>query len=61
MTNEELKQKIKESKLYKCQVSNAVWVSEMKIIRWLRTPITKEHAEQVNAAIEFLKAGGLSE
>ena len=33
----------------------------MTLIRWLRTPITKEHAEQVNAAIEFLKAGDLSE
>ena len=55
MTNEELKQKIKESNLY------AVGVSEMTLIRWLRTPITKEHAEQVNAAIEFLKAGDLSE
>mgnify|MGYP000029590024 FL=1 len=61
MTNEELKQKIKESNLYQWQVANAVGVSEMTLIRWLRTPITKEHAEQVNAAIEFLKAGGLSE
>jgi DNA-binding XRE family transcriptional regulator len=43
MTNEELKQKIKESNLYQWQVANAVGVSEMTLIRWFRSPITKEH------------------
>ena len=61
MTNEELKQKIKESNLYQWQVANAVGVSEMTLIRWLRSPITTEHAERVNVAIETLKAGDLSE
>ena len=61
MTNNELKQEIKENNLYQWQVAYEVGVTEMTLIRWLRTPITKERAERVNAAIERLKAGASSE
>ncbi|MBQ8301420.1 MAG: hypothetical protein IJX57_05605 [Clostridia bacterium] len=61
MTNEELKKKIKENNLYQWQVANAAGITEMTLIRWFRTPMTKERAERVNAAIGQLKAGALND
>ncbi|MGM9936135.1 MAG: hypothetical protein ACI38A_02215 [Candidatus Ornithomonoglobus sp.] len=57
MSNKELKQKMKDSGLYQWQVAVEIGISEMTLIRWFRTPMSKERIERVNAAIETLKAG----
>lgn len=59
MTGADMKQKIKESGFYQWQVALETGVTEMTLIRWLRTTLTAEQTERVNSALERVIAGGV--
>lgn len=61
MTNEELKQKIKNNGFYQWQVALEAGITEATLIRWLREPERTERIEQINSAIDRLKEAAINE
>lgn len=54
MKSHELREKIKQNKLYIWQVAMECGVSEAQFYRWLRDPISEEHEKKISMAIESL-------
>ncbi len=55
LPNQNIKNAIKNSNLYQWQVAQKMGVSEMTLIRWLRTKIDTSKKQQIFSAIEELR------
>lgn len=56
--NEEIKAKIKKSRLYQYEVAAALSISEYTLCKWLRRPLNNERKQLIEKAIEVLVKGG---
>ena len=54
LANVEIRSAMQEAGLYQWEVAFALGISEMTLMRWLRTPMTDKQKEQVLAAIAQL-------
>ena len=57
MANEEIKRRIRESRVYQYEVADALGVSDITFCKWLRKPLTPERERDVLDAIQRLKSG----
>lgn len=58
LCNEEIKAKIKKSRLYQYEVAAVLSISEYTLCKWLRRPLNEERKRLVEKAIESLVRGG---
>ena len=56
--NTEIKQKIKQSRLYQYEIAAALQVSEYTLCKWLRHPLSEDREKAIEAAIQSLVRGG---
>lgn len=56
--NEDIKRKIKQSRLFQYEVAAALSISEYTFCKWLRRPLNEERKQLVEKAIESLVRGG---
>ena len=55
MANTQIRQEIRRAGIYQYQVADALGVSEMTFIRWLRKPLSSDLEAKVRAVIETVK------
>lgn len=55
--NENIRAKIKKSRIMQYEIANCLGISEYTLCRWLRKELTPEQSERILAAIEEIKAG----
>jgi hypothetical protein len=55
LQNQDIKNAIHKANLYQWQVAQKIGVSEMTLIRWLRTQIDSSKKQQIFSAIEELR------
>lgn len=58
--NDDIKKKIKESRINQYEIAAKIGVSEYTLCRWFRNPLTDEQRALIISAIEEIKAGELS-
>lgn len=58
--NDEIKKKIKESRIMQYEIAAKIGVSEYTLCRWFRKPLTDEQRALIISAVEEIKAGELS-
>lgn len=56
LANMEIRSAMQEAGLYQWEVAFVMGISEMTLMRWLRTPMTEKQKEQVLAAIAQLSS-----
>ena len=55
MSSNEIRAKIKQAGVFQYNIADALGVSEMTLIRWLRKPLSEEKETQILSAIETVK------
>lgn len=55
MANEEIKKKIRESRIHQYEVADAIGVSEYTFCKWLRKPLSPDKEQAVLEALQKLK------
>lgn len=56
MANREIRARIERNGLRHWQVADAIGISAASLVRWLRSPLTEERLQRVQAAIDKLLA-----
>jgi len=54
MTSNEIKQILKEKRIYQWEVAKALGITEFTLTRWLRDDLPADKAEQIMQAIDTL-------
>lgn len=54
--NKDVRRKIKTSGVYQWEVAEAIGVSEVTLIRWLRTPLDEEKSSKIHDGIQKAKS-----
>lgn len=57
MANQEIREEIKKSGLFKWQIAEQIGICEMSLIRWLRVELPEEKKNRIRKAIKELKRG----
>lgn len=57
MTTEEIKAKIRKSRIYQYEIAAQLHLSEFTLCKWFHRELTQEQQDRILAAIEKLKAG----
>lgn len=50
--NEKIRETIKRNNVFQWEVAEAIGISEVTLIRWLRTPLNEEQETRVNEGIK---------
>ena len=61
MNNQEIKELMKQNKIFMWQIAKKLNVYETSFCKWFREPLTQEREQQVLSAIEEIKLDRLKE
>ena len=61
MTNEQIKELMKQNNIFMWQVAKRLGVNETSFCKWFREPLTQERKQQVLLVIEEIKLDRLKE
>lgn len=58
--NDEIKKKIRKSRIHQYEIAAKIGISEYSLCRWFRNPLTAEQEQKILTAIADIKAGAAS-